>query len=366
MKKKIIGLILVLAGLFAGYELFATGTLKKISDSTGMLLVYLIILALIVIIALGLVFLKVVRVDELRNEGDVYGVFKTLIIIFMLFIIVVTLFPYLNVLAKALNDSNDTMRGGVTLWPRVLTFENFRILFSDKAMYTAIFVTLARVILVTVFGILVQFMTAYALTRGLKGTAVFNVFFLIPMFISGGIIPLYILYSKIGLLNNFWVYVLPGLFTFYNIIVIRSYIQTSIPESIIEAAHIDGISEMGLFFRIILPLSKPILATVALWIMVNNWNDWTTTLYYANQNKKLETLQYKLMLTVKETERMTALINEAIQSGGDVEGLQKSVKVSTESMTSAQIIVVTLPIIMVYPFIQKYFTKGITLGAVKG
>lgn len=305
------------------------------------------------------------KLNRLRNEGPAYAVFKVFNALIMILIIVITLFPYLNVLAKALNDGQDTMRGGITLWPRVPTFENFRILLSDPAIYKALFVTVTRVVLVTLLGIMVQFMTAYALTRKLKGTAVFNVIFLIPMFISGGIIPLYMLYSKIGLLDNFWVYIWPGLFTFYNVIVIRSYIETSISESIIEAAQIDGISEMRLFFSIILPLSKPILATVALWIMVNNWNDWTTTLYFI-EKADLHTLQYKLMQAVKETERMTALIQEAIESGGDVEGLMKSLKVTTESMTSAQIIVVTIPIIMVYPFIQKYFTEGITLGAVKG
>lgn len=305
------------------------------------------------------------KLNRLRNEGTAYAVFKVFNCLIMLFIILVTLFPYLNVLAKSLNDGQDTMKGGITLWPRVPTLENFRILLSDPAIYKAMAVTVARVALVTVLGIIVQFMTAYALTRNLKGTSVLNVIFLIPMFISGGVIPLYMLYSAIGLLDNFWVYIWPGLFSFYNVIVIRSYINTSISESIIEAAQIDGISEMRLFFSIILPLSKPILATVALWIMVNNWNDWTTTLYYI-ENSNLHTLQYKLMQAVKETERMTALIQEAIQSGGDVEGIMKSLKVTTESMTSAQIIVVTLPIIMVYPFIQKYFTEGITLGAVKG
>lgn len=305
------------------------------------------------------------KMNRLRNEGPAYVTFKVFNLIFMLLVIFATLFPYLNVLAKSLNDGQDTMRGGITLWPRVPTLENFRILLSDIAIYKALIVTLARVILVTIFGILVQFMTAYALTRRLKGTQIFNIIFLIPMFISGGVIPLYMLYSKLHLLDNFMVYVLPSLFTFYNVIVIRSYIDTSISNSIIEAAQIDGITEMKLFFSIILPLSKPILATIALWIMVTNWNDWTTTLYFI-ENPNLHTLQYKLMQAVKETERMTALIQEAIESGGDVEGLMKSLKVTTESMTSAQIIVVTLPIIMVYPFIQKYFTEGITLGAVKG
>ncbi|MBO4896798.1 MAG: carbohydrate ABC transporter permease [Clostridia bacterium] len=290
------------------------------------------------------------------------------VILFMLFIVALTLFPYLNVLAKAFNDSADAAKGGIKLWPRKFTLENFKQMLSDKNIYHALYITVARVVLVTIGALLVQFMTAYALTRKLKGTALFNIFFLIPMFITGGTMASFVLYKYIGLLNNFWVYVLPGLFTFYNVIVIRSYIQTSIPESIIEAAHIDGISELGLFFKIILPLSKPILATVALWVMVANWNDWTTTLYFASRNKDLETLQYKLMQTIQKSAQLQKDIKAALIEGGDVEAAKKaaSKNIPPETMKSTQIIIVTVPIIMVYPFIQKYFTKGITLGAVKG
>lgn len=304
-------------------------------------------------------------INKARNEGPAYAVFKVFNLLFMIFIIVITLFPYLNVLAKALNDGQDSMRGGITLWPRKFTWENFRILLGDSSLWLALGVTLGRVIIGTILGLLVEFMAAYALSRNLRGSKVFNIIFMIPMFIGGGIISQYILYSKIGLLDNFWVYIWPGLFGFYNMIVIRSYIQTSISNSIIEAAHIDGISEWGLFVKIIIPLSKPILATVALWLMVGKWNDWSATLYYIT-NPDLHTMQYKLMQAIKETERLTALIQEAIQSGENVEGLMNSMRVTTDSMTAAQIIIVTIPIIMVYPFIQKYFTEGITLGAVKG
>ena len=305
------------------------------------------------------------KLDKTRNETFGYAVFKIFNIVFMLFIIAVTLCPYLNVLAKALNDGQDTMRGGVYLWPRKFTFENFRVLLGDSSLYLATVVTVLRVVATTFLGLLVQFMTAYALSKELKGFKAINVYFMIPMFVSGGLIPQYILFSSIGLLNNFWVYVLPWLFSFYNIIIIRSYIKTSIPDAVIEAAEIDGLGEWGMLLRMVLPLSKPILATIALWLIVGNWNDWSATLYYIDDSS-LHTLQYKLMQTIKETERMAALIQEAIQSGQDVEGMVNSMKVTTDSMVSAQIIVVTLPIICIYPFLQKYFVQGITLGAVKG
>lgn len=306
------------------------------------------------------------KIDRMKNEGVGYAIFQVFNFLFMIGIILICLLPYLNVLAKALNDGNDTLRGGVTIFPRMFTLENFKVLLSDSSLLLATGVTLAKVTLQTVGSIIVQFMTAYALSRkNLWGLKAINVFFLVTMYISGGLIPNYILYSKLGLLNNFWVYVLPGLWSYYNVIIIRSYIQSNIPDSVIEAAQIDGAREGTLFIKILLPLSKPILATIVLWVAVASWNEWTTTLYYIT-NPDLHTLQYKLMQTLKESERLTALMQEASQAGGDIETLAKQMKATPESIQSAQVILVTLPIICAYPFLQKYFVKGVTLGAVKG
>ena len=305
-------------------------------------------------------------VNGMKNEGKAYAVFKVFNGIFMLFIILVTLVPYITILAKAFNEGTDTMRGGVGLWPRVFTVENFRVLLADTSMYKAFFVTICKVLCQVIGGVLVQFMAGYALSRkNLWGMKIINLVYLIPMYISGGMMAHYILYSKIGLLDNFWVYVLPTLWNFYNVIIIRTYMQTNIPDAIIEAARIDGAQEWTLFSRIILPLSKPILATIVLWIAVHAWNEWTSTLYYI-QNPDLHTLQYKLMQTLKQTERMKALLMEAIKSGENPEAIARSMKVTGEAIQSAQVVIVTVPIIIVYPFIQKYFVGGITLGSVKG
>lgn len=304
--------------------------------------------------------------SKMRNEGLGYRIFSVFNILFMLLLIMVTLFPYLNILAKALNDGTDSLRGGITFYPRVFTWENFRVLLRDAETYQAAYVTVARVVVTVVFSIVIQFMTAYTLSRKkLWGMKAVNVFYLIPMFVSGGLIPQYILFAKLHLLNNFWVYILPALFSFYNVMIIRSYISLSIPDEIIEAARTDGCGEVRMLVQFIMPLSKPILATIALWTAVNAWNDWTTTLYYV-QNSSLHTLQYKLMQTIKETERIASLIQSAIENGESVENITNSMAVTTESVQSAQVIVVTLPIICVYPFLQKYFVKGVTLGSVKG
>lgn len=304
-------------------------------------------------------------IDKLKNEGKGYGIFKVFNGGVMIFIILITFVPYLHILAKSLNDGMDTARGGIYLWPRVMAFENYEVLFRDPSMYRAIFVTLAKVILQVVGSIVIQFMAAYALSRHeVWGLKAINIYFLIPMYISGGLIPSYILYSNIGLLNNFWVYVIPTLWSFYNVIIIRTYIESNIPNEVIEAVRVDGATEWTLFSKIIIPLCKPILATIVLWVAVASWNEWTSTLYYI-QNPDLYTLQYKLMQTLKETERLQSLLQEAVKNGEDFEKIAKNMKVTGESMQAAQIIVVTLPIIAVYPFLQKYFVKGVTLGSVK-
>lgn len=305
-------------------------------------------------------------INKMKNEGKSYAVFKVFNALVMLFIILITLVPYLNILAKSLNEGTDTMRGGVGLWPRAFTFENFRVLLADVSMYKAFFVTVCKVLCQVVGGVLVQFMAGYALSRrDLWGMKIVNLYFLIPMYVTGGTIANYILFSRIGLLDNFWVYILPTMWNFYNVIIIRSYMMTSIPDAIIEAARIDGAQEWTLFSRIVLPLCKPILATIVLWIAVNSWNEWTSTLYYI-QNPDLHTLQYKLMQTLKQTERMKALLMEAIKAGKNPEAIARSMKVTGEAVQSAQVIIVTVPIIIVYPFIQKYFVTGVTLGGVKG
>lgn len=304
--------------------------------------------------------------NNMKNEGIGYRIFMIFNYIFMIFIILVTLLPYLNILAKAFNDGNDSLRGGITFFPRVFSLENFKVLINDETMYNATVITLLRVCVTVVLSLFVQFMAAYTLSRkNLWGLKFVNVYFLIPMFVGSGLIPQYVLFSKLNLLNTFWVYIFPALWSFYNVMIIRSYIQTSIPDAVIESAKIEGCGELRMLVQIIMPLSKPILATIALWIAVNSWNDWTTTLYYI-QSSKLYTLQYKLMQTIKETERISALVQSAIENGQDASLIASTQKVTTDSVQSAQVIIVTLPIICVYPFLQKYFVKGVTLGSVKG
>lgn len=299
----------------------------------------------------------------MNNNTKSYKVFTVINYIFMFLIMAVMIFPFLNVLAKSFNDGADAARGGIVLLPRVFTLDNYKVLFKDTSMISSFVVTVSRVGIGVVLAIVVQFGAAYALSRKKFPAKNFFVWmFMLPMFFSAGQMPLYVQIVKLGLINNFWVYILPVLFSFYNIVIIRTFIQSTIPFSLEESALIDGANEMIIFSKIILPLCKPILATVALWVMVHHWNDYTTTLLYIRK-PSLYTLQYKMMELIKESERIQKMIAAARESGEIIEG---STAPTSDALISAQIMVTTIPIICVYPFLQKYFVKGVMVGSVKG
>ncbi|MBO4896667.1 MAG: carbohydrate ABC transporter permease [Clostridia bacterium] len=293
-----------------------------------------------------------------KTRGD--RIFDTIVIVLLLILCVLCLYPFLNQVAISFNEGMDSAKGGITIFPRKFTTENYKeLLFNKGYGYgRAFMITVSRAFLNMVISNIVMFAAAYALTRKrLKGRKAFTTFFVIPMYLQAGVIPIYILYRYLGLIDNFWVYVLPFSFAFYSMVIIRSFIQ-EIPPSLEESALIDGANEITVLFKIILPLSLPVLATVSLWILVGQWNDWTSTLYYIT-DKKLYPLQYLMMQIIKEgdQQRQVAVL--------EAQGADASTKTTTEAVKAAMIVSTSLPIIMVYPFLQKYFVKGVTLGAVK-
>ncbi len=301
----------------------------------------------------------------MKTNKKRFNLFDAFNILIMLVIFLVMLLPYLHVLAKALNEGTDTMLGGVTIFPRKFTLVNFTTLLNDESMIRATVISVLRVVLGTVSAVAVQFAAAYALSKKtLPWRNKWMLFMAIPMFFSGGVMPTYVLFVNIGLINNFWVYIIPAVCSYYNVIIIKSYLESSVPESLSEAALLDGAGELTTMWKIVFPLSKPVVATVALWAAVGHWNDWNTTLMYVTK-EKLFPLQYKLMQLIKESERITKLLQEANTSASGVDVSTLAISSTPESMISAQVIVTTLPIIILYPFLQKYFIKGITLGSVK-
>ena len=287
--------------------------------------------------------------------------FNAFNILFMCLMMVVMLFPYLHIFAKALNEGTDSSRGGILIWPRVPTWENFQTILTDPKIIKAAGVSIYTVVVGTILHLFTQFTAAYAfLKRTMRGRSALLMFFMIPMYFGGGIIPAYILYGQVGLLNNYLIYVLPGCFSVYNMVIIRSYLR-SIPASLFEAAKLDGASEFAVFAKIVLPLSLPILATIGLWTAVGMWSNWTTALYYVTR-RDMWNLQYVLVQILKESDAIREMMLEAQRLGEEVGQLPK---MTSESLKCAQVMVTSLPIIAVYPFVQKYFIKGATLGAVK-
>ena len=277
----------------------------------------------------------------------------------MIIVVVITLYPFLNVTAKSFNDPIDTVKGGIHVLPRVPTMQNYIGLFeAGSNLVVAFRNSVLRTVIGAASGVLCCAMFAFVLSRRdfiLKKS--FTIFLVITMYVSGGIIPDFLLIRNLGLINNFWVYILPWLINAFNVIVIRAFMDT-LPYSLQESAKIDGANDITIFFRIILPLCKPVLATIALFIAVGQWNSWFDTYIYTRSNDQLTTLQYELIKVLDSA--------QAVGSAADVHSQQlRTARRSPEAIKMAITVIATVPILLVYPFLQKYFVSGITLGAVK-
>ncbi|MGG4034869.1 carbohydrate ABC transporter permease [Paenibacillus cisolokensis] len=223
-------------------------------------------------------------------------------------LMIVTLYPFLHVLAYSLNDAVDSMRGDLTFFPRKFTLSNYAVIFRYDALVDAAVMSVLRTVIGTVTSVLCTAMLAYALTkRDLVGYKFWNTLFILTMFVSGGLIPTFILFKAIHIYNTFWVYILPGLISAFHMILIRTNFKT-IPDSLIESAYIDGANDLYVFFRIMLPLSTPVMATIGLFVAVGQWNSWQDTLFFTIGND-LQTLQYVLMKILNQTEA-GAMINQ--------------------------------------------------------
>lgn len=233
------------------------------------------------------------RFSRNRSLGD--SIFSITNGIFMLLVMVVTLYPFLNTIAVSFNNGLDTIRGGIYLWPREWTLQNYVSVFQNPNLTQAAFVSVARTVVGTVVQLFCTAMLAYVLSRKeYMFNKLVTTLFVMTMYFSGGLIPGYMLIKQVGLLNSFWVYIIPGLIGVFNMIVIRTYIQ-GLSEGLIESAKMDGAGDFRIFMRIVLPLSKPVLATVALFIAVGQWNSWFDSMLYTAGNRNLTTLQYELM-----------------------------------------------------------------------
>jgi putative aldouronate transport system permease protein len=300
------------------------------------------------------------RSKRLFTGSNLFDVINTFILCLLL---VITLYPFLNVVALSLNDAMDSLKGGIYLWPRKLTLFNYQSLLRDSHIWHAAMISVLRTGIAVIAGVFLTSMVAYTISR--KDYVLRNfitVAYVLTMYIDGGLIPTYFLIRDIGLVNNFAVYVLPGVVTAFNLLVIRTYIH-SLPESLVESAKIDGAGDFRIFVQIIFPLCMPVLATIALFIAVSQWNAWFDTFLYASSKPELSTLQYELMKILQSANQQ---VNGTSQAMLDAASGQTDHAVTPGSIRATMTVVSSLPIIIVYPFLQRYFVKGLTLGGVKG
>ena len=263
-------------------------------------------------------------------------------------------YPLVYVLAGSFSEGKDYVNGGIWLWPRVWSLENYMVVVTDIRLWKSYALTIGRTILGTVTGVLFTSMIAYSMSRpNLVGKKIYYYVFIVTMFFSGGLIPFFWVILQVGLFDTFWVYIIPGLFSVYNMLVFINFFKT-IPEEIHESAVMDGASEFKIFIRIILPLSTPVIATVGLWIAVGHWNDFFSTMIYTS-NENLWSLQYYLMKVIKESSLppTSAIIP-------DMENI------APETVSLAAIVVSVIPIFAFYPLIFKSLTSGVVIGSLKG
>jgi putative aldouronate transport system permease protein len=279
----------------------------------------------------------------------------------LLTLVIVTLYPFVNQIAVSFNSATDSLKGGIYLWPRDWTLDNYKYVFKEATIFNAFLVSVARTVLGTVLTVICSAMVAYTISRQDFVLRRFvTIAFVLTMYVNGGLIPTFLLMKSLGLINSFWVYIWPGLIGVFNLIIIRSFIE-GLPEGILEASRIDGAGDFRTFFSIVFPLSTPVLATVALFSGVYQWNSWFDVMIYNSSNIKLSTLQYELQKILQNSNAATTAAS-AFASSGNVGVTQ----VTPLSIRATMTIVASAPIIMVYPFLQKYFVKGMMVGGVKG
>ena len=288
--------------------------------------------------------------------GALFTIFNA---IFMIAFVVITLYPVLNTLAVSFNDGTDALRGGIYLWPRKWSLQNYSTVLQKDNLITGAYISVARTVLGTVFGLAANALLAFIVSRKkFLFKSQLSLFWVITMYVNGGMIPVFLVYKGLGLTNSFWVYVIPGMLSAFNMLVMRTY-MLGISDSLEESAQLDGAGYMTIFIKIISPLCKPVYATVALFIAVGQWNSWFDAMLYNRMSDQYTTMQYELM----------KLLSSVTNQGATAETMQNAVEaagaVTPTSIRAAATIITMLPIVCLYPFLQRYFVAGLTIGGVK-
>lgn len=278
---------------------------------------------------------------------------------FLILLVVIVAYPLYYVLIASVSNPYDVYAGKTFLLPSQFTLEGYARVFQESSIATGYVNSIYYTVLGTAVSVALIITTAYPLSkRTLPGRKAIMIFYVITMYFGGGLIPTYLVVSQTGLLNSVWALILPGGVAVYNVIVARTFFETSIPEEMYEAAQIDGSSNLGTFFKIVLPLSKPILAVMVIFTMVGYWNDWFTSLIYMGEKARYP-LQLALRQILIQSQATATMI-------GNMDGGYAEANRITELIKFSSIVVGSVPMLIAYPFVQKYFEKGFMTGAVKG
>ncbi|MBN1776203.1 MAG: carbohydrate ABC transporter permease [Clostridiales bacterium] len=290
------------------------------------------------------------------NPSDViFVVINTLILSFA---VAVTLYPILNTLAVSFNDGLDALRGGIYLLPRKLSFKNYETVFNMNNLLTGARNSVLRTVIASVLHLSVTALLAYVLSvKEFVFRKHVSLFYVLTMYVNAGLIPIFLLFRELGLTNTFAVYIIPGMVAAFNLLVLRTY-MSSLPDSLRESAQIDGANHLTIFWKIYAPICKPVFATIALFIAVFHWSSWFDNMIYNPRNRELTTLQYELM-------KLLSSVTSQTSSGSAYGKSTQSVAITPTSIRAAATIVTSMPIVVLYPFLQRYFITGLTIGGVK-
>lgn len=292
-------------------------------------------------------------------------ILNIIITITLLFLVIVTVYPFWNTVAISFNDGLDSIKGGITVWPRKWTGQNYASLFVDARLLKAFGISVSRTIIQTILSVFCTTMLAYSLSRKefvLKKWL--TSILVISMYVNAGLIPNYMLIKKLHLINNYLVYIVPYIVDVFNFIIVRTYIN-GLPDSFVESARIDGANEFTIYMRIIMPLIVPVIAMICLFVAVGAWNNWFDTYLYASPKVNLHSLQYKLMEFLNSSQNQSTNAADANAMAVAAAGGSSSSMVTPISIRASITIIATVPILVVYPFLQKYFVVGMTIGGVK-
>lgn len=291
----------------------------------------------------------------MRTKGE--KTFDIINIVLMALFCLMIIYPVWNTVVISLNDATDAMMGGLYWWPRKFSLESYKTVLETPGIFKAFGVTVGKTVIGVITHVLFTAMVAYGLSkRDLVGRKLYLTVGVITMFFNGGLIPNYLLIRNLGLLDNFMVYIIPALFSFFDLIIFQSFFR-ELPASLEESAFIDGANEFQIFLKIILPLSMPVMATIALFNGVYQWNDFFTGIIYINNPdlQPIQTFLYKVIVQNSSSQMLSAM----------PAAVTNLAKTTSESIKLATMVIATLPIVLVYPFLQKYFVKGMLLGSVK-